>query len=391
MDFGEARKLVVKAGIELVASGLIARTWGNVSCRVDENTFVITPSGRDYLSLTPEEIVPVKIADCSYTGDIKPSSEKGIHAEVYLLRPEVNFVIHTHQNQASVISAAGLNCIKFSHSFPWLGDEILVAPYALPGTKKLRRNVSQVLALTQGQAVIMQNHGALCFGRNYEETFQTAYQLEEACGDYIIGHYLKRSGCNTYDQQELIAWALTGSDHIKNDELAREFQYHGRRTADGFILFDEAGQELSVGGISPSCPLPREAALYQAIFRQYKAINCILYKNSPEIAAISRCGISLKPMLDDFAQIAGIAAQSADCDPVSAAAALKRSSVVFIRNHGALCCGSDPDEAAAVAAVTQKNCQAYIGAALFGRVKPIHSLEALLMRIVYQMSYSRQK
>lgn len=391
MDLGEARKLVIKAGIELVGSGLIARTWGNVSCRVDEDAFVITPSGRDYLSLTPEEIVPVKAADCSYTGDIKPSSEKGIHAEVYLLRPEVNFVIHTHQNQASVISAAGHNCIKLSHGLSWLGDEILVAAYALPGTKKLRRNVSRVLALTKGQAVIMQNHGALCFGRNYEETFQTAYQLEEACRDYIIGHYLKRSGHTSYDQQELITWALTGSDRINDDGLAHEFQYHGRRTADGFTLFDEAGQEISVSSSSPSNPLPREAELYQAIFRQYKDINCILYKNSPEMAAISRCGISLKPMLDDFAQIAGITAQTAECDPVSAAAALKRSSVVFIRNYGALCCGSDPNEAAAVAAVAQKNCQAFIGAALFGRVKPIHSLEALLMRIVYQKSYSRQK
>jgi L-fuculose-phosphate aldolase len=59
----EAKESVVKAGIRLVESGLIARTWGNVSCRLNNENFVITPSGRDYLSLTPEEIVTVAISD----------------------------------------------------------------------------------------------------------------------------------------------------------------------------------------------------------------------------------------------------------------------------------------------------------------------------------------
>ena len=42
MDIFEAKSEVVKAGLELVQSGLIARTWGNVSCRVDDEYFVIT-------------------------------------------------------------------------------------------------------------------------------------------------------------------------------------------------------------------------------------------------------------------------------------------------------------------------------------------------------------
>ena len=40
MDILEAKKIVVEAGKQLVKTGLIARTWGNVSCRIDENTFV---------------------------------------------------------------------------------------------------------------------------------------------------------------------------------------------------------------------------------------------------------------------------------------------------------------------------------------------------------------
>ena len=57
MDILEAKKIVVEAGKQLVSSGLIARTWGNVSCRISDTQFVITPSGRDYISLTPDDIV----------------------------------------------------------------------------------------------------------------------------------------------------------------------------------------------------------------------------------------------------------------------------------------------------------------------------------------------
>lgn len=105
MDILQAKKEVIAAGLRLVEKGLIARTWGNVSCRVDENSFVITPSGKPYEGLTPDDIVEVKIDTLSYEGNVKPSSEKGVHAEVYKAHPEAGFVIHTHQKFASIISA----------------------------------------------------------------------------------------------------------------------------------------------------------------------------------------------------------------------------------------------------------------------------------------------
>ena len=78
-EIEEAKRLVIEAGKKLIETGLIARTWGNVSARISDTQFVITPSGRAYETLTPDELVVVNIDDCSYEGDIKPSSEKGVH------------------------------------------------------------------------------------------------------------------------------------------------------------------------------------------------------------------------------------------------------------------------------------------------------------------------
>ena len=103
----EARELIISAVHRLTEAGLVARTWGNVSARVSEEQFVITPSGLGYEHMQPEDLVLVNISDLSYEGERKPSSEKGIHADAYRLRPEVNFVIHTHQDKASVYGIRG--------------------------------------------------------------------------------------------------------------------------------------------------------------------------------------------------------------------------------------------------------------------------------------------
>lgn len=172
----EARELIVKAGRDLLADHLVARTWGNLSARVSATEFVITPSGRGYEDLRPEDLVKVKIEDCSYDKkEGKPSSEKGIHADVYKLHPEADFVAHTHQIYASAASC-------FIRSAEWT-----VVPYGLPGTKTLRRNVCNELKkeIADGKknqnVFVMERHGALAFAPSYPEVLKALNELEHNC------------------------------------------------------------------------------------------------------------------------------------------------------------------------------------------------------------------
>lgn len=167
----EARALVIEAGHRLLEKQLIARTWGNISARLDDGEFIITPSGRAYDTLTPEELVKVRIEDLEYYGTVKPSSEKGIHAAAYKLRPDVDFVIHTHQFYASAVCAEGSDT-----------DEVPCAGYGLPGTKKLMKAVSDSIAANPGSnAFLMARHGALCLGTDLEDAFAVAESLEKYC------------------------------------------------------------------------------------------------------------------------------------------------------------------------------------------------------------------
>lgn len=375
MTIDQAKQLVIKAGLRLVETGLIARTWGNISCRLDEDSFFITPSGRDYTTLTPDEIVEVNISDCSYEGEVKPSSEKGIHGDVYKLFPDINFVIHTHQENASVVGATGLNFMAVEGENAYLGDRVICAAYSLPGTKSLRRNVSQALQGSSGKAVIMKYHGALCIGEDYKEAFTVASELENACGDFIWDKHMKLG--DPYDLQAEI---------IRNDFV---YYPNSKRTENGFVLYYKDKEvEYQLEDINDS--LPMEVMVYDGIYDKYPHINYILFKSTPEINALAGLNMTLKPMLDDFAQIVGPRAKTVENDEKKIVDALKRSSAVFIQKSGVLCCGSSEEDALAIGMVTEKGTKAYLGASLFGKPKAINAIESILMRFVYLQKYSKQ-
>lgn len=169
-----ARELVIKAGIELIKNNLIARTWGNISARISENEFVITPSGRAYEDLKPEDLVKVTMPDCTYPEGVKPSSEKKLHAAAYMLRPECKFIIHTHQPYATALSVDGVD-------LPF----VPCAKYGLPGTKGLAKNVAKSIESNpQFDVFLFERHGALALGKDYDDAFNKAMDLEAKAKEY---------------------------------------------------------------------------------------------------------------------------------------------------------------------------------------------------------------
>jgi L-ribulose-5-phosphate 4-epimerase len=382
-----AKELVVRAGIALVESGLIARTWGNVSCRVDENTFVITPSGRSYETLKPDEIVLCRIDDASYEGTIKPSSEKGIHALLYQTHSDTNFVIHTHQLMASVISATGLERMP-SFGFALLGKDVPIAEYGLPGTKKLREGVRKALTKCDGHTIIMSHHGALCFGENYDETFSAAQQLEDACRAFLRKLYLETSHTTVFNEAALQRFYISTvlGEKISLPEKALCI-YNSRRTPDGFVL--EAENETVYHFTDSS--FSEAALIHCEIYKSRKDINYICQDAGGELFAVSLAKAALRPLLDDFAQIVGSSARNAQStQPHHIVQALRGHLGVLVPGGGALCCAATQSDTQAVRLVMEKDALAQIGTQLLGGKHELSLFDCLLMHFVYTKSYSKK-
>lgn len=386
MDVSMAKQLVVRAGRDLVESGLIARTWGNVSCRVDDMSFVVTPSGRSYDTLQPEEVVLCRVADASYEGDIKPSSEKGIHALIYRTYPEINFVIHTHQPKASALSASDKKNLP-SGKKKLLGDRIPIAAYGLPGTKTLRKNIGLSLESSGGRAIIMAHHGALCFGKDYEETFLAARQLEEACTQYIANAFLDISGQKAYEETKFFDFYVSIMTKGKKKQNFKPVSlYRSRRLPEGFALIKDTETIYSFGS-----QLPPEAQIHQSIYLARKDINFICQDTDKSLTAISLTGNPLEPLLDDFAQIVGSSAECAESiNTKGIVKALGKRMGVLIPGGGALCCATKESDLHAVCLVMEKDAFTQIAARIVGKGRPISLLDCKLMNFVYKKSYAKK-
>lgn len=170
------------AGLRLLKEHLAERTWGNISLRLNLNRFAITPSGKLYSELTPDDIAVVSIDNLSHSGSAAPSSEKELHSRIYERRPNVNAVIHTHQLYASIVSALSRGA----------QDYIIArtARRALSGTSKLALLAAKYLG--QQNSVLLANHGAVCVGGSIEDAFEEALKLEERCREFLEKHIMEK-------------------------------------------------------------------------------------------------------------------------------------------------------------------------------------------------------
>ena len=360
----EARELVVEAGRRLLAAGLVARTWGNVSARVTGGRFVITPSGMDYTALRPEQLVLVDIESCAYQGHIKPPSERGIHAGAYRLRPEVQFVIHTHQDNASVVGVAGEGLPDLGHAR--LGGWIPCAAYGLPSTNRLRRAVeAQVAAWPDSPAVLLRRHGALCMGDSMEDAFSVAEALEDACGEHIR---LRAEG-EPAPAGRVLDY---GSSERRGDAFL--LTLGGRRQA--FWLEDRK--------------LPLAAALHAAVYRSTNA-QYVAHEAAPAVVAASREGRALRPMLDDLAQLAGVDVRCVKGEPGEVARAMRGRNAVLLRDAGALCMGAEASDLEALRFLLRKGCAARRFAAAAPGCRPLGRLDALVQRTLFVASYAGKR
>lgn len=192
------KQAIIAAGKEILASGLVVGTWGNVSARIPEepDLVAITPSGMDYNTLQEEDIVVLDFNGEVAEGFRKPSIEVPLHLAVYRDRPEVNGVVHVHSVYATAWAAARRPIPGALEDLVQIvGGDVRVSEYALPGTPELA--VHAMKALRDRNAVLLANHGLLGVGKDLREAIKTCQVVEKAAKTLIaaqlVGGYVELS------------------------------------------------------------------------------------------------------------------------------------------------------------------------------------------------------
>ncbi len=189
----ELKKEVIKYAQKLNSTNLSPLRSGNVSVRATYDGvegFLLTPSGKRYESLVPDDIVFLALKEKYdnlklFNTGLNPSSEWRFHQDIYLKKIEAKAIVHAHSPHATAVSSHGKPIPAFHYMVALAGgDDIKCAEYATFGTDELSINILK--ALEKRKACLMSNHGQVAFGTNLKQAFELAEEVENICHQYII-------------------------------------------------------------------------------------------------------------------------------------------------------------------------------------------------------------
>lgn len=182
--YTELRHQMISVGKKLEHYGLVALSGGNLSVRAPDGNIIVTPSGKDYGNLLPEDLVVLDSTGKILEGKKRPSVDTVALLYVFNKLPHVNAIIHTHQIYATAIGLVEerMPAITTFLVNAVMGD-VAVAPYSSAASMEM--GIQAVNHLNNRRAVILKNHGVLTVGRTLKEALYAAVYLEDAAKCYF--------------------------------------------------------------------------------------------------------------------------------------------------------------------------------------------------------------
>ena len=226
----ELKQKVFEANMQLPKYGLVTFTWGNVS-GIDRESglVVIKPSGVEYDTMKPEDMVVVDLDGKVVEGKYRPSSDPPTHVELYKAFPKVGGIVHTHSSWATSWAQAGrsIPCYGTTHADYMYGEipcvRNLTQEEIDEGYEKNTGTV--IISYFQDRdyeavpCVLCKNHGPFAWGKDPAEAVHNAVVLEEvakmaarcelinphlepAPQRLLDKHYYRKHGANAYYGQK---------------------------------------------------------------------------------------------------------------------------------------------------------------------------------------------
>ncbi len=161
----------------------LAATDGNVSVRLDEDRFLVTPSGFSKGHLKPEQLLVIDW-DANVVGPLyganrhlRPSSEIILHLEAYRRRPDIRSVVHAHPPMAVALSIAGISLAQCM--LPEVVMTLGLIPttaYATPASPEGAQVIAGIIE--HYDALILQRHGSVTVGESPWKAYLKLEKLE---------------------------------------------------------------------------------------------------------------------------------------------------------------------------------------------------------------------
>jgi 3-dehydro-4-phosphotetronate decarboxylase len=183
-----ARESIVRVAASLFTRGLTHGSTGNISQRLGDGGWLMTPTGSSLGALDPARLSRLDASGRHIGGDA-PTKEAVLHTVMYEQRPETSAVVHLHSTYAVAVSCLhGLDPANVlppitAYSVMRVGA-LALAPYFPPGDAKLADAVAALAS--KHHAILLANHGPIVAGRSLAAATDAIEELEETAQLHLL-------------------------------------------------------------------------------------------------------------------------------------------------------------------------------------------------------------
>ena len=184
------RDEICAAGASLFNRGLTHGSTGNISTRLEDGGWLMTPTGSSLGTLDPSRLSKLDATGSLISGD-PPTKEAFLHATMYAERPTAGAVVHLHSTYSVAVSC--LDGIDHGDCLPPITayyvmrvGTLPLVPYYPPGDKDLAEAVGRLAG--RHHAVLLANHGPVVAGTGLSAAMDAVEELEETARLYLILH-----------------------------------------------------------------------------------------------------------------------------------------------------------------------------------------------------------
>nr|WP_299244875.1 3-oxo-tetronate 4-phosphate decarboxylase [uncultured Halomonas sp.] len=187
-DINQLREQIVVYGKSLFDRGLTMGSSGNISVRLDDGGWLMTPTNACLGRLDPARISQLDSDGRLLDGD-KPTKESFLHMAMYGERPQSEAIVHLHSTHSVAVSCLPEvdphDCIPpLTAYYVMRVGRLPLVPYHVPGDPSLGDAVKGLAG--KHSAVLLANHGPVVAGKSLEAAVYATEELEETAKLFLL-------------------------------------------------------------------------------------------------------------------------------------------------------------------------------------------------------------
>jgi L-fuculose-phosphate aldolase len=183
------KKEIMAAGQKLWQRGYVDGNGGNISCRLNEQWIICTPTLLSKADLTVDDFCLVDMSGKQHAGARARSSEILLHLEIMKAVPQATAVLHCHPPYATAYAITGLvppACI-IPEQEVFVGT-VALSPYETPGTQAFAETVLPYVR--EHNTILLSNHGIVCWADTVTHAEWYAEVVDTYCHTLVIASHL---------------------------------------------------------------------------------------------------------------------------------------------------------------------------------------------------------